>query len=123
MTWPNCGTVSDYDGNIYNTVIIGTQCWMKENLKTTKYNDGTSIPNISDNTAWSGLTDGAYCDYENDPSNSVIYGKLYNFYAVKNALKICPTGWHVPSDGEWNVLDKFVDNTTDTTAIDLSELI
>jgi uncharacterized protein (TIGR02145 family) len=77
-------TVTDIDGNIYNTVTIGTQVWMKENLKTTKYNDGTAMPNVTDNSAWAALTTGAYCDYNNTPSNSTTYGRLYNWYAVDN---------------------------------------
>ncbi len=96
--------VTDIDGNVYHTVRIGTQVWMVENLKTTKYRDGTSIPNITDNTAWSNLTTGAYCDYNNGPSNSATYGRLYNWYAATDARGICPTGWHVPSDAEWTTL-------------------
>jgi len=97
------GTVTDIDGNVYHTVTIGTQVWMVENLKTTKYHDGTSIPNVTDNNAWSNLTTGAYCDYNNTPSNSATYGKLYNWYAV-NTGKLCPTGWHVATDAEWTTL-------------------
>jgi uncharacterized protein (TIGR02145 family) len=108
------GTVNDIDGNIYYTVTIGTQVWMAENLKTTKYNDGTPIPNITDNTAWTALTTGAYSDYINTPANSTIYGILYNWYAVDNnaatkvasngGKNVCPTGWHVSSDAEWTTL-------------------
>src|SRR5665811_1394428 len=68
-------TVTDVDGNVYNTVTIGTQVWMKENLRTTKYNDGTAIPN---SITWNYTSSGAYCDYDNTPSNSAIYGRLYN---------------------------------------------
>jgi uncharacterized protein (TIGR02145 family) len=96
-------TVTDIDGNVYNTVTIGTQVWFKENLKTTKYNDNVTIPNVTDNTAWSKLTTGAYCDYKNTPSNSSVYGRLYNWYSVKTN-KLCPTGWHVPSNDEWLAL-------------------
>jgi uncharacterized protein (TIGR02145 family) len=96
--------VADVDGNIYSTVRIGSQVWMAENLKTTKYNDGTVIPNVTDGTAWTALTTGAYCDYNNTPGNSNTYGKLYNFYTVVDARKLCPTGWHVPSDTEWTTL-------------------
>ena len=102
------GTVTDADGNIYNTTTIGTQVWMKENLKTTKYNDGTAIPNITDNNAWAASTTGAYCDYSNTPVDSNTYGRLYNWYTVDNnaatkvvsngGKNVCPTGWHVPSD-------------------------
>lgn len=100
--------VSDLDGNVYNTVSIGTQTWMAENLKVTTYNDGTSIPNVTDATEWSQLHEtGALCDYENTPSYSETYGKLYNWYAV-NTGKLCPTGWHVPTDAEWTTLINYL---------------
>jgi uncharacterized protein (TIGR02145 family) len=104
------GTVSDIDGNSYNTVKIGDQWWMAENLKTTKYRDGTIIPNVTNNAAWSNLTSGAYSDYYNTPSYSITYGKLYNLYAVNDAHDICPTGWHVPTDTEWHSLVLYVDS-------------
>jgi uncharacterized protein (TIGR02145 family) len=102
------GTVTDIDGNVYNTVTIGTQVCMVENLKTTKYRDGTSIPNVTDNISWSNLTTGAYCDYSNTPSNSATYGKLYNWYAATNAHNIAPTGWHVPTDADWTTLTTYL---------------
>jgi uncharacterized protein (TIGR02145 family) len=112
--------VKDYDGNYYNTIKIGNQIWMAENLKTTKYNDGTPIPNIINNTAWEALTTGAYCDYNNTPSNSTTYGRLYNWYVVDNneatkmesngGKNVCPTGWHVPSNVEWTVLTDYLTN-------------
>jgi uncharacterized protein (TIGR02145 family) len=101
-------TVSDIDGNVYHTVTIGTQTWMVENLKTTKYNDGTAIPNVTDATTWSTLSTGAYCDYANTPSNGTTYGKLYNYYSVVDARKLCPTGWHVPTDAEWTTLENYL---------------
>ena len=93
--------IDSRDGNEYNWVQIGDQVWMAENLKVTKYNDGIAIPNVTDDTAWGELTTGAgaLCDYDNTPSNSETYGKLYNWHAV-NTGKLCPTGWHVPSDAE-----------------------
>lgn len=106
------GSMTDIDGNTYKTVTIGTQTWMAENLKVTKYNDGTSIPNVTDATAWSELTTGALCDYKNTPSNSETYGKLYNWYAV-NTGKLCPTGWHLPSDAEWTELTDYLGGTSD----------
>ncbi len=105
------GSMTDIDGNTYKTVTIGTQTWMAENLKVTKYNDGAAIPNVTDATAWSELTTGALCDYENTPSNSETYGKLYNWYAV-NTGKLCPTGWHVPSDAEWTELTDYLGGTS-----------
>lgn len=100
------GTMTDIDGNTYKTVIIGTQTWMAENLKVTKYNDGTNIPNVTDAAEWEDLTSGALCDYDNTPSNSATYGKLYNWYAV-NTGKLCPSGWHVPTDAEWTTLTDY----------------
>ena len=102
------GTLTYIDGNVYHTVTIGTQVWMLENLKTTKYRDGTNIPNITDNTAWGYLTTGAYSDSDNTPSNSATYGRLYNWYAVTDAHNICPTGWHIPTDTEWTVLENYL---------------
>jgi uncharacterized protein (TIGR02145 family) len=96
--------LTDIDGNVYNTVIIGTQVWMTENLKTTKYNDNTKIPNVIDNTPWCTLPTPAYCWYKNDEaSNKHSYGALYNWFTV-NTGKLCPTGWHVPSEVEWTTL-------------------
>ena len=110
------GTVSDIDGNVYYTVTIGTQVWMRENLGTTKYNDGTLIPLVTD--TWTALTTGAYCDYNNTPSNSITYGRLYNWYVVDNnaatkaasngGKNVCPTNWHVPTDTEWTTLTTYL---------------
>ena len=97
-------SVTDIDGNIYHTVTIGTQVWMVENLKVTKYRNGDPIPNISDATAWSNLTTGAYCNYNNDANNLTTYGRLYHWYAVNDSRNIAPAGWHVPSDTELTTL-------------------
>jgi len=105
-------TVTDYDGNIYHTVKIGTQEWMMENLKTKHYNDGSLIPNITDNTGWSALITGAYCDNNNNSSNSTTYGRLYNWYAVNDSRKLAPIGWHVPSDAEWTTLSTYLGGET-----------
>ena len=112
ITTPPIGTVTygsttDQNGNTVKTVQIGTQTWFAENLKTTTYNDGTTIPNVTDGTAWAALTTGAQCDYDNTPANTTTYGKLYNWYAV-NTGKLCPTGWHVPSDAEWTTLQTYL---------------
>ena len=103
----NCGTVTDIDGNVYNTVTIGTQCWMAENLKTTRYNDGTAILTGLSNADWQSTTSGAYAIYNNDPANNTTYGKLYNSYAVKTN-KLAPAGWHVPTYAEWTTLIAFL---------------
>ena len=110
----NC---TDADGNHYAVVHIGSQLWMQENLKTTKYRDGSDIPNVPDSAGWANLTTGAWCDYHNLPAEGAYYGHLYNFFAVADSRNICPNGWHVPSTGEWNILEKFLDNTVDTTAL------
>ncbi len=95
--------VIDVDGNVYHTVTIGSQVWMVENLKTTKYNDGSAIPNVTDKAIWMKLSTGSYCWYGNDNSNKTPYGALYNWFAVKTG-KLSPKGWHVPSDTELNTL-------------------
>ena len=89
--------IADSDGNTYKTLIIGEQEWFAENLKTSKYNDGTTIPNVTNDTQWSNETIGAWCHYDNDSDYECTYGKLYNWYAVETG-KLCPTGWHVPTD-------------------------
>ena len=100
-------TVTDIDGNVYNTVTIGTQTWMLENLKTTKYNDGTDIPNITDPVTWEGLSTPGYCWYDNDIDNKPTYGAIYNFYTV-NTAKLAPNGWHVPTDEEFTTLTDYL---------------
>ena len=104
-------TVTDADGNVYNTVTIGTQVWMKENLKVTHYSNGDPIPNITDITGWKNLTTGAYCWYNNDESNyKDTYGALYNWYTIVDGRNVCPTGWHVPTDEEWTTLETYLIN-------------
>jgi uncharacterized protein (TIGR02145 family) len=111
-----CGTstVSDIDGNSYNTVSIGTQCWTKSNLKVTKYNDGTNIPldatggptgNVG--SSWV-VTTGARTVYGHDPAKLASYGYLYNWYAATDSKKLCPSGWHVPDSTEWGTLRDFL---------------
>ena len=103
------GSVSDIDGNIYKTIIIGSQEWLAENLKTTKYNDGTPILHKPNNDDWYNSTEGAYAWYNNDISNKDKYGALYNWYAV-DSEKLCPTGWRVPSHEDWKILEGMVDS-------------
>jgi len=111
-------SVTDIDGNNYNVIRIGTQVWMKENLTTTKYNDGTAIPNLSSPAgAWNNAITAAYCD-NNTPSNTTTYGRIYNWYTVDNnaatkmasngGKNVCPTGWHVPKDEEWTILTEYL---------------
>jgi uncharacterized protein (TIGR02145 family) len=102
------GTMNDIDGNIYKTITIGTQTWMAENLRTTRYRNGVLVNNITDNIKWLIDTTGAWCYYNNDPSKNIPYGKLYNWYAVYNANQLCPTGWHIPSYEEWEILTNYL---------------
>ena len=95
--------VTDIDGNTYNTVQIGNQVWMSENLKTSRYRNGGSIPYVVGNTDWQALTTGAWSNYNHDAANELIYGKLYNWYSTLGDT-LCPTGWGVPSDAEWTTL-------------------
>ena len=109
-------TVKDIDGNIYNTIPIGTQCWIKENLRTTKYQDGTNIPIDSSGgesgnqpgEKWSNLISGARTINGNYTDNLTNFGYLYNWYSVENPKGICPVGWHVPSSRDWRILEDFL---------------
>lgn len=118
--------ISDIDGNTYQSVIIGGQTWVKQNLNVSKYSDGTPIPEVTDPNEWNNLTTGAWCYYNNDPANGPIYGKLYNWYAVAGIYDedsaydttlrktLAPIGWHIPSnsecicDSEWTKLINFL---------------
>lgn len=102
------GPVSDIKGNVYNVALIGSQLWLADNLKTTKYNDGTEIQNLTDYNSWINLVTPAYCWYGNDSTaTKADYGALYNWNAV-NTGKLCPIGWHVPSDAEWSILTTYL---------------
>jgi uncharacterized protein (TIGR02145 family) len=118
---PCSSTITDIDGNLYDIVTIGNQCWTKQNLRVTKYTDGTLIPldvtgdNRGESTIWQNLYKGAYTIYGKQTSsgqNAIDYGFLYNWYAVKGVVtpgsttykNLCPTGYHVPTDNEWGVL-------------------
>jgi uncharacterized protein (TIGR02145 family) len=100
--------IADIDGNRYKTVRIGEQVWMAENLRTSRYQDGTPIPNVTDGTQWSQLTTSAWSYNDNNPTNGEIYGKLYNWYAASDQRNICPVGWFVPTDEEWTVLSNYL---------------
>ncbi len=102
-------TLIDNDGNEYNTIKIGNQIWSVENLRTTKYNDGTTIPNIADNILWENDTLGACCSYDNTKNTDSIikFGLLYNWYAI-NTGKLAPTGWRIPTDEDWNILQEYL---------------
>ena len=98
-------TVTDIDGNVYQTVQIGHQVWMTENLKVTNYKNGDSIPTGLDNSSWSSTAEGAYAVYDNDSAIAEIYGNLYNWYAIDDERGVCPDGYHVPSDTDWKKLE------------------
>jgi len=103
----DCRLPIDFDGNYYDTVVIGNQTWFKENLKTTKYNNGDPIYLVSDNIKWSNFPAGAYCWYDNNQTHKDTYGALYNWKAVTSGL-LCPDGWHAPSQTEWEELIAFL---------------
>lgn len=110
--------IKDYDGNIYHSVKIGTQIWMVENLKVTHYVNGDPITKISNKEDWNSIDGGAtwnsrktgaYCNYLNNDSLANIYGHLYNWYVVKDSRKICPSGWHVPTEQDFRTLISYLD--------------
>ncbi len=107
-TGGDAGTITDIEGNIYQTITIGTQIWMAENLKTTKFKDGAAIPYITDGTTWLNLSTGAYCWSSNNSVYKDIYGGLYNHFAVTDIRGLCPSGWHIPNDEEWTTLENFL---------------
>ena len=102
------GTILDQQGNSYKTILIGNQEWMAENLKTTTYQDGSLIQNITDGIVWGNTTVGAWCDLNNNPNFDCPYGKYYNWYAVTDPKEICPLGWRVPSIDDWYSLFEYL---------------
>jgi uncharacterized protein (TIGR02145 family) len=102
------GKMTDNYGNEYKTITIGTQTWMAENLKTTKYRNGEEISNVTDDAEWADLATSAYCWYNNDPANKAIYGGIYNWHAVADSRNIAPVGWHVATDADWTTLTTFL---------------
>ena len=101
-------TVTDIDGNVYETIQIGEQLWMAENLKVTQYNNGDPITHVTNNGDWGSYDEGQYGIYDNDPSYAETYGNLYNWAVVDDSRGVCPEGWHVPSDDEWKELEMAV---------------
>jgi uncharacterized protein (TIGR02145 family) len=107
------GTMTDFDGNVYKTITIGskgsksTQTWMAENLKVTHYQNGDPIPYVTD-TTWMNLSTGAYCNYNYTSANSTTYGHMYNLFSIIDGRNIAPTGWHVASADEWNSMINFL---------------
>ena len=107
-TFKTSEIVTDIDGNVYGVVRIGSQTWMNENLKVTRYRDGSVIPLVSNASVWRSTSTGAYCLYNNDNANNAIYGSLYNWHAVINPKGLCPTGWHVPANSELTTLTTYL---------------
>lgn len=101
-------TITDIDGNVYKIVEIGKQQWMAENLKTTKFRNGKKIANVKDSTRWAVFNSAAYCAYSNDSLKTKEHGLLYNWFTVVDSQNVCPTGWHVPTDKDWNILVEYV---------------
>jgi uncharacterized protein (TIGR02145 family) len=98
------GSMTDQEGNVYKTIIIGSQEWMAENLKTGIYRNGSPIENVIYDGNWADLASGAWCYYNNNAQFECPYGRLYNWYAVADSRNLCPVGWHVPTDAEWTTL-------------------
>ncbi len=114
----NCPiTVMDVDGNIYNVVAIGTQCWMKENFKAAHFNNGAVITVPINDAQWNVTVTAACADYNYDTTISNVYGKLYNYFAVADTQGLCPVGWHVSTDAEWNYVVKRYDPNADTNCV------
>jgi uncharacterized protein (TIGR02145 family) len=115
---PDTTIVIDIDGNIYPVIIIGNQQWMGKNLRTSKYADGSAIPTNLDNSQWSATTQGAFAVQAHGTVNGIdseeqmieIYGKIYNWYAVDDSRGLCPVGWRVPNDQDWDMLTVYLNN-------------
>lgn len=116
------GTVTDIDGNVYKTITIGTQTWMAENLRVTRYRNGDTINLIPDETAWYNQTSGASCFFSNSASKGATYGKLYNWYSLLDTRGLCPTGWHVPTDAEWEALYAYLGGYVSETSHKMREI-
>jgi len=114
------GTLTDIDGNLYQTIKIGDQWWMAENLKVVHYQNGEPIAYVTEDTLWNNLTTSAYCNYNNSIDTAAVYGRLYNWFAVKDSRTIAPAGWHVPTDEEWKILEMFLGMSQDDADINSS---
>jgi uncharacterized protein (TIGR02145 family) len=108
MTFKTLNFITDIDGFNYDIIVIGNQTWLADNLKTTRYRDGSVIPLIPSTYTWASCTTGAYSSYDNNNANVSIYGALYNWYAVADSRGLCPACWHVPTNEDWTVLTTFL---------------
>ncbi len=102
------GAVVDLEGNVYSTTSIGSRRWMADNLKATRYSNGDPIPFAASNLQWTGTSSGAWCIYGSQAGYDVFHGKLYNWYAASDARNVCPSGWHVPTDIDWQELESAI---------------
>ena len=100
--------VKDYDGSVYKTLKIGSKVWMAENLRSTHYRNGEPIPDIKDSKQWNILTSGAFCELNNNQDYTKAFGLLYNWYTIADIRNVCPGGWHVPSESEWDSMGSFL---------------
>lgn len=103
--------IKDFDGNVYKTVKAGNQIWSAENLRVTHFRNGQAIPNVKEDKQWDALTSSAYCDVANNPSRAEEQGRIYNWYVIADERNVCPAGWHVPSETEWQILIKYLAET------------
>jgi len=108
FTTKNTGTVNDIEGNTYATVQIGEQVWIAENLRTAHFSNGDSIPHLPDDNSWKNAEGAALCSYNNEPATVTLYGVLYNWHCVSDSRGLCPAGWHVPTENEWETLVVFL---------------
>jgi uncharacterized protein (TIGR02145 family) len=115
LTTKESSSITDIDGNVYPTVVIGSQNWTAKNLNISRYRNGDIIPQVTDRQEWIELRTGAWCWYNNDSANYWQYGKLYNWYAVNDPRGIAVEGWHISSEGDWNIMTKSLDSSVDTT--------
>ena len=105
---PGAALVRDVDDNAYPTLQIGDQCWLRENLRTSRYRNGEDIPVIEEDSLWLSTSAGAFSFYTNDPDQDTLEGVLYNHFSISDNRGLCPTGWHVPNDAEWTTLQDYI---------------
>jgi len=108
---PNAGDpITDIDGNVYQTINIGNQLWMAENLKVTHYRNGDAISHATEDDQWdnNSIVEGKYCSYENNDTYVSTYGRMYNWYAANDSRGLAPEGWHLPTDEEWKELEMYL---------------
>lgn len=115
---PDSPTVTDVEGHVYTAVQVGSQCWMAQNLRAGAYSNGDAILNVQEAGPWMGLNSGAWSHYGNDPAYQENYGKLYNWYAAVDPRNVCPAGWHVPADADWQIMETALGMPADELELD-----